>query len=483
MKIDRKNKFYSYFESLSIIFLSLTILPFIILSIYTNPSWDDFQFAAMTTQHGMWGSQYMWYNSWTGTFFSIAVLSVLNPLIFKSILGYKILPLILIVCTIVSSYFLIREITSRSVSRKELLLCSLVFCSLYFFKMANVAFGFYWMAASVKYQLANIIMVILFTLIIMFFKEENPHKKSLLRILIFILIFATAGSSEISMFILLMLLFLIFGINFLVERKINWQLFYFLIASVIASGIVYLSPGNAFRSKDYPRSHQLVSSIINGSTDLVKFISYRIVDTPLLLFTILFIPFCIKIISSKKINLNFLYINPVYSIISLLIVMLGGFFTTYWSLGEGPYDRTVNVVYFIFLIGWFLNILIVVNYLQNKFDFKFYALPKYALVIICIVIALSFRRENNIKNAYKDLAYGTAFRFDEELRNRYNKLYEDESDVCELDSLKAPIPSSFFYYDVGSDAEMKYNKYLASYFNKKSIVVKRNVSDSVKNNQ
>ncbi|MEO8210813.1 MAG: DUF6056 family protein, partial [bacterium] len=358
-----KKNFYNYFENLSILFLCLTILPFLILSIYVNPCWDDYMFTSVALENGFFKAQHFWYIYWQGKFLANAIFSSINPLLFKSMVGYKIIPIVLIVSFIISSYFLIKEITSKSISNKEILIFTLVFCSLYLFKMANVALGFYWMTSSVTYQLANIFMMILFVLILKFFREDNSKKKSIQRIFIIILIFAIVGLNETSMIILVVLLFLILAVNFLVNKKINWQLFLFFLTSILAFSIVYFAPGNLVREANYPEKHQLVNSLMQSGTTLIKYISYRILDTPILLFTILFIPVSIKIISSKKFEQSFFSINPVYSIMLFLIILFCGFFTSFWAAGEGPYDRTVNVVYFLFLIAWFLNVLIITKYL------------------------------------------------------------------------------------------------------------------------
>ncbi|MDQ3019690.1 MAG: DUF6056 family protein [Bacteroidota bacterium] len=475
-----KKKFQTYLENISILFLSLTILPFLILSIYVNPCWDDYFSAYIVNENGFLKSQHFWYVYWHGKFFANAALSSINPLIYDSMTGYKILPILLILGFIISSYFLIKEITSKSISNKEVLIFALVFCSLYFFKMPNVALGFYWMTSSVTYQLANILMMILFTFILRFFKEENSKEKSIQRILIIVLIFAVIGLNETSMSILVALLFLILTVNFLINKKINRQLFLFVFASALAAGIVYFAPGNMIREVNYPERHQLINSAIKSSTILIHYIFYRVFDTPILLLTILFIPVSIKIISSKKSELSFLSVNPVYSIALFLIILFAGFFTSFWAVGEGPYDRTVNVVYFIFLIGWFLNVLIIVNYIKVKFGLRYHSLPKYALIIICVVIAFSFRKENNIRIAYKELLYGTAYTFDEELKNRYRKIYEDKSDTCLVESIKSPVPYLFFFYDVGMDPELWANKAQATYFNKKFFIVKKDSAASIK---
>ncbi|MDQ3019432.1 MAG: DUF6056 family protein [Bacteroidota bacterium] len=480
MATNIKKYFNRYFENLVILFFALTILPFLILSIFINPTYDDFFYSEVANEMGLWNSVYYWYDSMTGRYFSMALLSSVNPLIFKSIIGYKMLPAAFIFITVIATYLLISEISSNIISKKEILISSLAFSFLYFYRMPSLP-EYYWLTTAIIYELANILMLILFILILRFFKEKNSIKKSTLRFCIIILILAVIGLNEASMIILIELLLSISILNLLVYKRVNRQFFLFAFIAILGFCIVYFAPGTYKRLAAAPGiPQQLIPSLVNTASDLLRFILNRILDTPILLFTILFIPVCAKIISSKKIDNSFFSINPAYSILLFLILLASGFFTSYWSLGLPPYERVMNVIYFLFLAGWFINILIIINFFKNKFDFRFYSLQKYALVIIFVAIAFSvFKNNNNIKIAYAELFYGDAYKYDEKQKERYRNINQSISDTCTVDSI-GRVPTPFLFHEISSGKQSNYNKYYARYFNKKVIVVKKPNLDSIK---
>ena len=84
----------------------LSIFPFIPISFFNNPSIDDFCFFVKTIEKGYWNSQIEWYSTWTGRYFSTAILSI-YPLLTKSFLLYKIVPLILLGLFFLATYILI----------------------------------------------------------------------------------------------------------------------------------------------------------------------------------------------------------------------------------------------------------------------------------------------------------------------------------------------------------------------------------------
>src|ERR1700730_2752001 len=115
-------------------FLILMILPFTILTIFDQPSADDFYFSEKTMFYGYWNAQLKWYNYWSGRFFSNAVLGV-NPLTLRSIFLYKAAILLLMLFLFFFLYYLISQLTGRKLSIKEKIIFSLSFIFLYLYAM------------------------------------------------------------------------------------------------------------------------------------------------------------------------------------------------------------------------------------------------------------------------------------------------------------------------------------------------------------
>ena len=459
-------------NNLVLLFLFLTIIPFIILSFYVHPCWDDFEYSEIAYKNGFFHSQYIWYETWSGRYFSTAVLSTINPLLFRSVIGYKIITALFILLFIVSVYYLVSEIASESINLKQKLICTLSFCYLFVCGLPASDLALFWLASTVIYQFANIMMLVLTVLFIRFIKIRNVSISKGLVISICLLIFAIEGSNEVSMLTTTIFFAAVFAGNFILTRKFDKYLFLFAAASVISFLIVYLAPGNDYRLTTNPDSHQLLYSLKNSAIDLIKFIIYRIYNLPLLIFSVLFISFYYKIVSFKKSEDIKVMINPFHSVALYLIILFSGIFVSYWSLGTSTPYRTLNVIFFIFLLGWFLNIMIIVNYLYAKEKLKMNDIPGYAYILLCLAVLFSFMKETgSVKEAYKDLVSGKAQKFNAQLNDRYSSIYSSTTDTVKVDSL-SNIPRSFFYYDIGPDPNGKYNKLQSEFFEKKFIIRK-----------
>lgn len=458
------------FDNGILIFLIFTILPFLILSYFVHPFWDDFDYSMTAAKNGFFRAEYAWYVTWSGRYFSQAFLSSINPLIYGSIAGYKILTLLFIFAFIFAVYITVSEIASGCLNLRQKLICTLSFCYLFIYGLPAANFAFFWMASVVIYQLANILMVFLAYYYIRFLRGESGNRKT--NLIISLLIFAIIGCNEVSMFVTLIFFTASFLYNTINLKKINRSLLLFAIVAFVSSLVVYFAPGNSFRVTLSPGNHELFFSLKNSAIDLVKFIVYRLYNLPLLVFTVMFISFYLKFILNKKPWTSTVIINPYYSVGIYLIAMFAGLFVSYWSLGTSTPVRTLNVIYFIFLAGWFVNIIIILNYINLKKRLPENSIPDYVMIILTLAVLISFLKEtNSIKTAYRDLRNGNASLFNSELNARYDHIRTSTSDTVIIDSLTV-IPESFSYFDIGEDPNDKYNKLQAEFFNKKAIIKK-----------
>jgi hypothetical protein len=452
--------------------LILSVLPFIILSVFSHPCWDDFEFSELTRELGFLEAQRNWYYTWTGRFFSTAFLSSVNPLVYRSITGYKILMMFFLILFIISIYMLISEIISDKITKKQKLIICLAFCFLYFTGMPSMKLGFFWLSTAVIYQLANIMTVFIILLIIKSEKTDSNESSLRKNILIYLLIFAVCGSNEVSMVILMLLLFLIYLLNYIAFKKFSARLFSYIIASFIAFFIVFISPGNVQRYGKQPNSHNLLYSIKNTFIDMAGLFFYKYMSIPFIAITVLFILVLIRSNLSCKFTGRIFPVNPLYTVSAYLLIISAGYFTSYWSLGILPYERTANVIYFAYLLGWFFNILIVINYVKSKYNFNLKKIPVY--VYACLIAAIFFTliiTNNSIRKSYR----GTAVDFNSELNERYRFIKEDKADTCVVKSILT-VPGTLFYHDITDDPMNKYNVLEAEYFNKLFLIAK----DSVK---
>ncbi|MEO8209919.1 MAG: DUF6056 family protein [bacterium] len=453
-----------------LIFLILTILPFLILHYYNNPNAEDFIYGEEAKRIGFLNYIQVLYKYWGGRYFTYIFISI-TPLTFKSIIGYKIFTLVMMIVFYYILYLFISEITGDSLTLKEKFLISLSIFFLYLYAMPSVSEGFYWYASLVGYLIA-IILVLIFSIFYIRLDGTSSLKKKIYYTLIICLtVIAIAGSVELAATIIVIFIFFLLIKSFFIEKKFNWSLIIIALITAISVYIAYSAPGNFERSEKYIENHNFFYSVYSSVIFLLQQIFTWTFVSPLLPLTVLLLPLFFKIIKGRANSVKF-SINPVYALTGSLIFLFSNIFLIIWSMGIYPYPRIVNFIYFVFLIGWFYNVAVLTFYINKKFKISVERLPGYVYAIAFTMIAFFLIKENNIKTAYYDLLGGVANKYDNEMKTRYEDILQSNSDSCEVDSVRN-IPGSFYFSDNAADPNQFFNQGYELYFNKKSISLKK----------
>ncbi|MBS1552793.1 MAG: hypothetical protein JST15_12080 [Bacteroidetes bacterium] len=473
-----KNKLTGFIsENFLTMFLMIMILPFIILFFFNHPSADDWGLAENTKIMGFFNAQVHYYKSWTGKYFSNAVLSY-NPVYFRSMFGYKIVTLLLMLLFIYVLFALISELTKKVLNLRERILLTLSVFFMYMYAMPSLSQSFYWLTASVVYQ-TGIMMIMIFLLL--YAKITRPGGTSSHRILIFLsvlLLIAISGCSEMSMVTGVLMISLLVICKLINEKKITAVLILFSLTTAISSYVLLSAPGNSIRGSLYPDSHQLIQSLMTSFSTMTDLLISWIFISPLIFITILITPVIFKFISGSDKKPVAIFINPVYVLITFLFILFVLIFTPVWSLGRPPFSRTINIIYFVFLIGWFYNVMILIYYFSRKFNFSSLKVPGYVYVLSMIIVVLFLFKKNNVKNAYADLLRGGAVKYNNELNYRYDFISKSANDSLIVPDL-VNKPRTIFLFDISSDPASEFNSKYAHYFGKKYIAVLK--SDTLKN--
>jgi Family of unknown function (DUF6056) len=445
------------------------ILPFAILFFFNHPSADDWIMSEYNKIYGFQDMQVYYYKYMSGRYFTNAILSY-SPLYFKSLFGYKMLTLLLMLLFIYILFALISGLTKSTLNFKERFLLTLSIFFLYLYAMPSLSQSFYWLTASIGYQ-CGIMLVMIF--LILYAKMTKPGESSsdiLLTFLSVLLLIAIAGCTEMSMVLSVFMVSLLVICYLVNKRRINVRLILFTAIVVLCTYIVVSSPSNSVRRMGYPDSHKLLPAIsITFSTLFDYFVSW-IFMSPLLFITLLLVPVLFKLIKNSGKKPVTMFVNPVYTIITFLVILFILFFTPIWSLGRSPFNRTVNLIYFAFLIGWFYNVIVIMYYLFKKYNFNIERMPKYIYTAAFIIVVLFLFKKNNVKNAYVDLLRGGVVKYNNELNERYDLISKRSSDSLTVPELKN-IPRTIFVFDITNDPKSKLDRMYAHYFNKRVISV------------
>jgi hypothetical protein len=440
----------------------LTIIPFILLSFYNHPSIDDFGVSAKTINLGFWKAQITWYMLWSGRYFANALIG-LDPLVIHNLVLYRFIPPFLFVVLLLSLYHLGNKVFT-GLNKRGILTLSILFFILFFYNMPDVAEGYYWFTGSVTYQFANILALFLLGFIIQLF-ETNRTKYLLASI---VLTFMIIGSTETSMIYIDSILGIIFLFTSIQHKKIQYKLGILLICAGIFSFISITAPGNSVRSSTYM---QISSEKIFFTIHHVLMTSFYFITLWLpiiILLLLLFFDFIKDQITET--NNAIFSINPFFAFLISFGLVLLGFIPCVWTMGNSP-SRTVNTIYFFFLLSFLYFSFVLFFYCKKKgLPFLSFSIPvKYVLFGLIIIIAIS--QKNNIKTGYFDLLSREAYNYDKELKNRYIKIAQTVEDTCYVSKLNY-YPQTLFVDDITTDSKDWRNRDYNMYWKTKPIVIK-----------
>src|SRR5690606_3212942 len=290
-----------------------------------NPSSDDYRFVFYTSTLGLWEAQVHWYLTWVGRYFSTFLLS-LHPLLIKSTLLYKVVPIILIFLSVHSIYRFINTLIKTKIIA---LLLALYLLFYYLTSMPSIVQGIYWMPGSITYQLPNILFLYLITNFIneFFYNEINKYNP----IINAALIVAIIGSNETSMVQLVFFIVLVFVTYFFKYKEINKTIVGYLILSICCFSTVYFAPGNEYRYESFMgvENHQFFETILNSFKQAsIQSSTWFFSFSTLLLSILLYLTF--KRFNNNKIKIRVQYFFWIF-LVGFLIASIG-YSTGYWSM-------------------------------------------------------------------------------------------------------------------------------------------------------
>ena len=117
--MELKERFYSSKqEFVFLAILILSILPFLILHYFNQPTSEDFIYGEETRRIGFVKEYKVLYKYWGGRYFGY-ILMFINPLYLKSIAGYKVITFILMILFFYMQYLFINEFTKKNLRFRE----------------------------------------------------------------------------------------------------------------------------------------------------------------------------------------------------------------------------------------------------------------------------------------------------------------------------------------------------------------------------
>jgi len=462
------------------VLLIAAIIPFFLLTFYAHPSADDFSYAVAYRTGDFWNHVVGEYLTWKGRYFAIFV-TVLFHQSGDMIVNYKYPLLLFLTSLFFALYYLVRTVFEEKASFWQTLFCTLAFGTFYIITLPKVSAALYWADGAFQYQVGSIFFLLsVASLLRLYRKVNNPFLPTLTSVLF---IFAAIGSTEIFMISLSTLVGLIFLYKFFIlkQNRLHWSVV--LAVTVSSSALLVLAPGNAIRMRLASENSQqfwfsVSRSIYHGGEALINWISH-----PALWFlSIVFIPVALYLFYIKGIRKDASW-TRLLLILALLIGQIWiSFFATWWAAANPAPWRTLNVIYLVFLVGWFFLLLELIAVISKNrklvYIDRLFSIPTRVLMLTSIILlSVLLISKSHVRGAYGDLLGGGAVAYDNFMKERYAYIKQQKKNAGQerpaviVEKMNNP-PRILVYTDISRDKSDWRNNGYARYFGLSSIVTK-----------
>ncbi len=446
--------------------------PFIFLAFFNHPSVDDFCYTNFFNDpdiDSVLKGVMEKYRLWNARYFSVTLIGVF----FRSlnlIEAYKSVPLLLFVGWFISGFIFLKSIFN-STRWPVVVVGALTFCIFYIFSMPKVSAGFYWMNSAFQYQTGNILAMAAMACMIRIGSTRNPYPYVLIAVL---LIFTVVGSTEMHMALMVILVTSVTLYVCSTHNRDRHIWIFLLLVTLLSAALLILAPGNEGRGQHFATRHQFWFSMTQSAHNLGIW-SLRWFSNPLLwLATLLNILWLRRFAQESRFCQRIRRSHLVFILPCWVVTLFACFFIAFWSMGVSLPGRALNVVYFIFLIGWFSSVAVGVKDIQIARVISTSALGTSkshqvigALATIAMIIGLL--NTEVFQTAYADL-FERAQKYDEILQDRYRRIASARSIDNKLQVVKVPEvtteerPSTIMVDDIRSDRRDFRNTCYAEYF-------------------
>lgn len=348
-------------EKLALSLLALAaltaILLFIALGQYAQPSADDFCMAEGIRREGLWTHLWNHYQEWSGRYFGNALYAI-YPLLSGGLLyGYKFIALLLLLSLFTAAAFCLSRLFLIRMNANVAVVAALTFTAVYVLGLRSPASSLYWMAGSLSYLTANILLLLMVGLMFQLADRQREAKRSSATLLALACVLTLAvGTNETGMLMAATAV----AVTLLARLFKGWRmarpwLLLFMVAAA-CSAVVYFAPGNTVRESTFRYGHDLLRAM-QGSLIMGAWTILGWVQSPVFLLATALTPFLTVLLlhngqrqfRPRKRNLLALATGTLLSPILLE-------FPAWWAMGGWPPVRTVDAIYFVFLCGWLFTV-------------------------------------------------------------------------------------------------------------------------------
>jgi hypothetical protein len=452
------------------------LLVFILLAQYAQPSSDDFCMASGVNDSGLithlWNHYLEWSGRYTGN-----VLYAAYPLVTDLFEGYRYIPAIVISALFLATAFFLSTLFSIAIYSLPVLLVSLCFVCVYLLGMLSPASGLYWMAGAFTYQTANVLFLVMLGLMLRLHERQiNSSKYFMLFSVLLLVVVIAIGANETTMLAITGMVLIGVLIHLRSGRAILWPWMVILAVSLVCFDVVYFSPGNAVRAADFALRHDFMRSMYGSLSVGVKML-WIWISNPVLILSSMLAPFAVirlQQLSGRSFTVPGRLIAALIVCTFAMPVVLQ--FPAWWAMGGWPPARTVDAIYFLFLVSWFVSLgAITIRYLyageSSGVTRPYQPYTAVTLLILSALFSFAALESKAYKQAKTDL-FELARPYHDYLNQRYEQIRQalaNDQLYLVVADYQGEYPQTIFFNDIMHDPGHWRNVCYADYFGLEKI--------------
>ena len=456
--------------------LGICILPFLVLSSFVQPQYDDFSVWAVLDSKSYLEAQIYWYNNWTGRYTAHALMGLFHPIVYRNISMLGFVSVVMQLAFLSSLFFIIRSVLPPKTSLLEVCLVFSTSLLLFIWQIPSPAEAFYWIPSVFSYQLGLILIFLFFGLL---WRNISILSKRQL-IILALLAFLIPGTCEINLLLFETLLFSTVAFHYIKTKSVPKSLLLLFGIALICSLFSILAPGNSARSG----AIQSIEGAQPGNFGFTIITALKIikgqllplfVKSPLLILSMLFLWFVSKLKWNANSNIQF------WHLIVYKVIWIGLYFFLHlpfiFKAGiEYTPGRVLNLTQIIFIAGWLGYLTLIVNYFKVSKE-KNFSLGFFFFTICILYIVVQLILPNKIQSAIRDYTSGNASNYKAIMERRYELFEKSKGEKLVVEPIEN-LPYTIFIADITDNPDEDRNKLVSLYFKLQSIKTDSTLSDN-----
>jgi hypothetical protein len=264
-------------------------------------------------------------------------------------------------------------------------------------------------------------------------------------------------------------------LGFIVHIRSDWVILkpwlVILATALICFAVVYFSPGNAIRAADFPLRHDLARAI-DGSLSTGLKILWIWLSSPVLIVSSMLVPFAvIGLCRASRMSITVSSTTIVSLFLCALALPFLLQFPAWWAMGGWPPSRTLDAIYFLFLLSWLSTIGAITLRFSAKRDAdsakqSLHVFHGFALMLLALGFTLAVLKSPGMQRVKNDL-FHAARPWHEYMNQRYlqiNQAAAEGQHYLAVPDYSQEYPRSLYFNDIMHNPRHWRNVCYAEYF-------------------